>query len=314
MYGLSTPRRRPMTPGRRDHVLPSFNSPASIKIGRMLESAFAGGASGSNGSGNGGASISLEDELPGDIAETMAASAVISTSEEYDPPRVWFQREEDRRQNEEFTKRVDEMVQELKRLVRDRKTEHERRMTECTERQARMTVDMDTLEKENSAILSALKEETNSEDAVSSAIANLQSKQRQAQDTVGKLLHKKEMLEKELERKQAVISNKRRVFETQSAKNAPELAFFEEKMGISIVGGSKDILTFIFTRISLPEPLRQFSVTIDLSQREYRATKCKPEIADLDSHVEWLNTTRDFFGFLKRIRREFVELYLNESV
>ncbi|KAJ2401518.1 kinetochore-associated Ndc80 complex subunit spc25 [Coemansia sp. RSA 2559] len=302
--GFSTPRRRPMTPGRRDHALPSFNSPASIKVGRMLESTFAGSI------GN----ISLEDELPSDIAEGIAASAVTATSEEYDPPRVWFQRDEDRRQNEEFTRRVDEMVQELKRLVRDRKAEYERRTTEYAERQSRMTADMETLERENSSILSALKEENSSEDALSSAITSLQSKQKQIQSATDKLADKKKAVEKELDRKLAVIARKEQVLGMQSAKNEPELEFFEKKMGIAIFGGTTDMLTFVFSRISLSDPLRQFSVTIDLSQREYRVTSCKPNLSNLESHVEWLNATRDFFGFLKRIRHEFVEFYANESM
>ncbi|KAJ2550272.1 kinetochore-associated Ndc80 complex subunit spc25 [Coemansia sp. RSA 1933] len=290
-----------MTPGRRDHALPSFNSPASIKVGRMLESTFNG-------------NMSLEDGLPSDVAEGIAASAVTTTSEEYDPPRVWFQRDEDRRQNEEFTRRVDEMVQELKRLVRDRKTEYERRTTEYAERQARMTADMETLERENSTILSALKEENSSEDALSSTITSLQSKQKQAQEAADKLVDKKKALERELDRKLAVIANKKMVLDTQSAKNVPELEFFEKKMGIAIVGGTADMLTFVFSCISLSDPLRQFSVTIDLSKHEYRATGCKPKLDNLDSHIEWLNATRDFFGFLKRIRHEFVEFYANESM
>ncbi|KAJ2351279.1 hypothetical protein GGF43_004078, partial [Coemansia sp. RSA 2618] len=76
---------------------------------------------------------SLEDELPNDVTENIAAAAISNTAEEYDPPRVWFQRDEDRRQNEEFTRRVDEMVQELKRLVRDRKNEHTGQMNELSE-------------------------------------------------------------------------------------------------------------------------------------------------------------------------------------
>ncbi|KAJ2749548.1 hypothetical protein GGI19_005602, partial [Coemansia pectinata] len=77
--GFSTPRRRPTTPGRRDHILPSFNSPASAKLSRLLES-------------------TPLDELPQEPLPT-----------DYDPPRVWFQRDEDKRQNSEFTRRVDEM-------------------------------------------------------------------------------------------------------------------------------------------------------------------------------------------------------------
>ncbi|KAJ2147474.1 kinetochore-associated Ndc80 complex subunit spc25 [Coemansia sp. RSA 678] len=298
--GLTTPRRRPMTPGRRDHSLPSFNSPASIKIGRMLESAYSNTA--------------LDDELPGEVAENIAAAAMSGTAEEYDPPRVWFQRDEDRRQNEEFTRRVDEMVQELKRLVRDRKSEHTSQMNEWNERQSRMAADMSALEKENSSILSALKEEHGEETELSNAIASLQIKQRQSESTTKQLTEKKRALETELARRHNVVAEKRQVLGMQSAKNPPELAFFENQMGISIVGGQKDVLTFVFTFISLSEPSRPFTISIDLSQREYAVTKCVPAIADLQTHVDWLNMSRDFFGFLKRIRRGFVDHYLGSAI
>ncbi|KAJ1966445.1 kinetochore-associated Ndc80 complex subunit spc25 [Dipsacomyces acuminosporus] len=304
--GFSTPRRRPMTPGRRDHVLPTFNSPASIRLGRMLESAYAG----NNGT-------SLDDELPDQITDelsnTAVSAAVAATTEEYDPPRVWFQREEDRRQNDEFTKRVDEMVQELKRLVRERKADHDRQITECAEREARMSSDMELLEKENKTILSALQSDLSEEDALSKAINSLQSKQHQAEQETSKLAKRKAKLELELKRRQEAIAEKRQVLDRQMAKNKPEIKFFEDKMGISIVGGQKDALTFVFTQISLSEPSRPFSISIDLSQREYRVLKCKPDIANLQTHVDWLNASRDFFGFLKRVRHEFSDTYFNEG-
>ncbi|KAI8320187.1 hypothetical protein GQ54DRAFT_298821 [Martensiomyces pterosporus] len=304
--GFSTPRRRPLTPGRRDHVLPAFNSPASIKIGRMLESAYAGGKGGPLGE-------ELPEEITDELSATTVAAAVVSTSEEYDPPRVWLQRDEDKRQNEEFTKRVDEMVQELKRLVRERKTDHDRQVAECAERQTRMSADMESLEKENSTILSALKSDLGEEDALSKTISSLQSKQRQAQDETSTLAKGKSKLELELRRRQEAIAEKKLVLDAQAANNRPELEFFEEKMGISIVGGQKDLLTFVFTQISLSEPLRPFSIAVDLSQREYKVAKCNPELANLQAHVDWLNMSRDFFGFLKRIRREFSDHYFSEA-
>ncbi|KAI9466472.1 kinetochore-associated Ndc80 complex subunit spc25 [Coemansia sp. RSA 989] len=297
--GLSTPRRRPLTPGRRDRTLPSFNSPASIRISRMLDTAY---------------NATLDEELPGDITESITAAALKSTTDEYDPPRVWFQREEDRKQNDEFIRRVDEMVQELKRLIRDRKNEHNGEISELNDRKSRMTADMELLEKENSNILSALKDERAKETELSNDIASLQIKQKQASNSARQLLEKKRMLEQELAQRKSIIAEKRQVLAVQAAKNSPELAFFENQMGISIVGGERDILTFIFTYISLSEPSRPFSISMDLSQREYSVKKCSPVIADLQTHVDWLNASRDFFGFLKRIRRGFVEHYLNSTI
>ncbi|KAJ2081932.1 kinetochore-associated Ndc80 complex subunit spc25 [Coemansia sp. RSA 988] len=301
--GFSTPRRRALTPGRRGYELPSFNSPASIKVGRMLESAYSNVGS-----------ASLEDGLPGDMVEGMTAAAVTSTTEEYDPPRVWFQRDEDRRQNEEFTRRVDEMVHELKRLIRDRKSEHTSQMAEWIERQSRMSTDMSALEKENSFILSALKEEHSEENNLSNSIASLQIKQKQSEQCADKLAEKKQALEAELARRQKAIAEKRQILDVQKTKNVPEIEFFKNQMGISISSEHKDMLTFVFTQISLSDPSRPFSISVDLSQREYSITKCTPALANIQSHVDWLNMSRDFFGFLKRIRRGFAEHYLNSTI
>ncbi|KAJ2615205.1 kinetochore-associated Ndc80 complex subunit spc25 [Coemansia sp. RSA 1365] len=303
--GFSTPRRRPLTPGRRDYELPSFNSPASAKIGRMLESAY----SNSNGSG-----AILSDELPGDVVEGLAAAAVSSTTEEYEPPRVWFQLIEDSRQNKEFTQRVDEMIQQLKRLIRDRSNEHTVQMAVWTEEQSRISADINALEKENSSILSVLKDEHDEENNLSNAITSLQIKQQQTEESADKLVSKKSALEEELAHRQNVIAEKRQVLDSQKAKNAPELEFFKNQMGISIHSERKDMLTFVFTQISPSEPSRPFSISVDLSQREYSVTVCTPPLSNLKTHVDWLNISRDFFGFLKRIRQGFVEHYLNSTI
>ncbi|KAI7830885.1 hypothetical protein BX661DRAFT_180246 [Kickxella alabastrina] len=218
--GFTTPRRRPMTPGRRDHVLPSFNSPASIKVGRLLETAYSGLSSGA---------MSLEDELPGHIVDGLSANAVASTSEEYEAPRVWFQKDEDRRQNQEFTRRVDEMVQELKRLIRERAKDYAHQIDEGKERERRMVGDMEALEAENKEIVRALKDEHGEEEALCREISALQVKQREVLEGANQMSGMVARLEMEIARKQKAADEKKRVLEAQAAKNQPELDFFEKK-------------------------------------------------------------------------------------
>ncbi|KAJ2062094.1 kinetochore-associated Ndc80 complex subunit spc25 [Coemansia sp. S146] len=281
--GFSTPRRRPTTPGRRDHILPSFNSPASAKLSRLLES-------------------TPLDELPQEPLPT-----------DYDPPRVWFQRDEDKRQNSEFTRRVDEMVAELKRLLRERRLEHERQVHEAHERETRMARDMESLETEHRGVLDALKDELGAEDELSRMVGKLQVAEKSSREAVARLVKRKEALEVVLAGKQRVVDEKREVIRAQREKNLPELGFFENKMGLAVVGGGQpSLLSFVFTLISLSDPQRPFTITLDLSQRAYQATHCSPRLDGLSAHVEWLNETRDFHGFLKRIRHEFSTLY-NET-
>ncbi|KAJ2817131.1 kinetochore-associated Ndc80 complex subunit spc25, partial [Coemansia sp. 'formosensis'] len=247
--GFTTPRRRPTTPGRRDHILPTFASPLSAKLDRLLES------------------TPLED-VPKELI-----------SSDYEAPRVWFQRDEDKKQNSEFTRRVDEMVTELKRLMRERRADHEHQVGEAVERQARMAGDMEALEAEHRGVLDALKGEMGAEDALSQALAALQVREQRGRDAVSALAKQKERLEAVLLRKQQIIDEKRHVLGAQRKRNAPELKFFAERMGLEVVGGGDPaLLTFVFTLISLSEPQRPFAITLDLSQRAYRATQCKPPL------------------------------------
>ncbi|KAJ1721105.1 kinetochore-associated Ndc80 complex subunit spc25 [Coemansia erecta] len=302
--GLSTPRRRPMTPGRRDHVLPSFNSPASAKVSRLLGSAY---------SGPPGMSLSLDEELPMHVVDQLASEAVTTTSEEYEAPRVWFQKDEDRRQNSEFIRRVDEMVQEVRRLILERTGRYEKQAEEGRERDRQIMRDMEALEAENKGILSALKEEHGEEEELSRGISGLQVRQREVKEVVNQLSSQVARLETELEKKQKAIDEKRRVLGEQAEKNRPEVEFFEKRMGVTIDnGGDDDTLTFAFTLISLSEPLRPFSITVSMAQREYRVTRCTPKIRDIDRLVDELNSSRDFFAFIKRVRKAFVDQYHEE--
>ncbi|KAJ2910024.1 kinetochore-associated Ndc80 complex subunit spc25 [Coemansia aciculifera] len=294
--GFSTPRRRPLTPGRRDHILPLFTSPASAKITRLF----------STHPSSAGTLAEVAEEGGGGEAAPIAV--------DYDAPRVWFQRDEDKRQNTEFTRRVDEMVAELRRLIRERRSEHEQQVGEAREREQRMSRDMEALEAENRGVLAALKDELGAEDRLSSDVRRLDAQLKEAREKGAALVKKRDGVQRAVEVKQAAVDEKRGVLEGQQKGNEGELAFFGDRMGLRIVGGGEaDRLSFVFTLISLSEPQKPYAVTVDLSQREYRATSCKPLVGELDDHVEWLNSSRDFFGFLKRMRHSFVNHYFNES-
>ncbi|KAJ2496093.1 kinetochore-associated Ndc80 complex subunit spc25 [Coemansia sp. RSA 2052] len=201
------------------------------------------------------------------------------------------------------------MVTELKRLVREQRVEHERQMGEAQEREVRMARDMDGLETEHQGVLAALKDELSAEDELSSELGRLQVRQRMGVEAVRMLVARRDRAQTAVNERLAVVEEKRAVLGVQRAVNELELKFFEEKMGLAVSGGGNpDLLTFVFTQISVSDPHRAYTVTVDLSQREYQATDCKPPLPGLQGHVEWLNTSRDFYGFLKRVRREFISL------
>jgi len=113
-------------------------------------------------------------------------------------------------------------------------------------------------------------------------------------------------------------SVERRALAAQESKNGPELSFWEEHLAMKIEGVKEDVLRIVYSHISETDWMREYSLTIDLSERDYKGAtrpnysltlviECKPSISQLDELVQKLNRTREFFEFLKWIRQAFKE-------
>ncbi|KAM3579153.1 kinetochore-associated Ndc80 complex subunit spc25 [Umbelopsis sp. WA50703] len=104
---------------------------------------------------------------------------------------------------------------------------------------------------------------------------------------------------------QIAKDNARNENAVQQHKNVPELLCYEEKLACKIVGVSTDVLTFQFHNIDENDWNRKFSVTIQIAGKQYNYKSCDPELPELKSLIDELNTSRDFFRFLKRVRQAF---------
>ncbi|KAJ1671497.1 hypothetical protein GGF38_000763, partial [Coemansia sp. RSA 25] len=107
------------------------------------------------------------------------------------------------------------------------------------------------------------------EDELSSELGRLQVRQRMGVEAVRMLVARRDRAQTAVNERLAVVEEKRAVLGVQRAVNELELKFFEEKMGLAVSGGGNpDLLTFVFTQISVSDPHRAYTVTVDLSQRE----------------------------------------------
>ncbi|GAA6049273.1 hypothetical protein JCM3770_005916 [Rhodotorula araucariae] len=120
----------------------------------------------------------------------------------------------------------------------------------------------------------------------------------------------KEILVK-LEARRELKARQRAAFAKQVSRNAPELAFFEQKLGLKIRGRARDVVQFKFQHIDPGSFARTFSFDLDASKPTYALTAISPAslvpapvVAAL---VARLNETRDLYAFLRAIRREFVD-------
>lgn len=65
-------------------------------------------------------------------------------------------------------------------------------------------------------------------------------------------------------------------------------------------------MKFVFTKIDKDDWNRECSFFLDVSQNDYQILNCNPALDNIESLNKELNVNRDFYQFLKVIRKEFV--------
>ncbi|KAG0371749.1 kinetochore-associated Ndc80 complex subunit spc25 [Mortierella sp. AD032] len=114
-----------------------------------------------------------------------------------------------------------------------------------------------------------------------------------------------ELLRKEVKAKREAKIALKKALDEQVLKNKPELASFESFLSMRIVGVKVDHIGFVFTRISEQDWEREYTITLDVSQHHFSASDCSPALPELPALLQYLNETRDFYGFMKRVRQAF---------
>ena len=67
-----------------------------------------------------------------------------------------------------------------------------------------------------------------------------------------------------------------------------------------------DVIKFVFTHINEQDWNEEYYFVVDMSYASvYKLIACKPMLKDIDSWMEWLNSSRDFYTFLKKMRKGF---------
>ncbi|KAJ1675066.1 kinetochore-associated Ndc80 complex subunit spc25, partial [Spiromyces aspiralis] len=229
--------------------------------------------------------------------------------DEYEPPTVKFYRTEDKKHITEFVRRVDELVEDIKKLINGRRAEFEAKIQQNLEREKEMAAEVEALTKQHQQLVKAFEDEHSREEVMQVSVEQLEVEQEQINLEVAELEEELSQLECELEERKRGLERMRGVVESQQKEDRPELEFFERVLGLEIRGGDRDNeLVFVFTKVSTIYPDKPYLIAVDLSKRTYKVSRCEPAISKLDQLVDWLNETRDFYSFLKKLRAEFVTL------
>ncbi|KAK9471668.1 chromosome segregation protein Spc25-domain-containing protein [Dipodascopsis tothii] len=93
----------------------------------------------------------------------------------------------------------------------------------------------------------------------------------------------------------------------QSSLNAPELTFWESRLGVRIEGVQDDMLKIVFTLVNEAAWEREYWVILDLASRDYGITQTEPALPAevLAGVTARFNESRTFGVFLKAMRQAF---------
>ncbi|KAH3681885.1 hypothetical protein WICPIJ_007191 [Wickerhamomyces pijperi] len=97
----------------------------------------------------------------------------------------------------------------------------------------------------------------------------------------------------------------------QNDQNLPEVELYERLLGIKIESIALDILKITLTNIDSAVPEKQYSITLDISEEEYKITESTPEVhesEEVQGFLTLLNDDGNIVLFLKRVRIVFKTL------
>jgi len=113
-----------------------------------------------------------------------------------------------------------------------------------------------------------------------------------------------------IDNKRAKISKEKSELAAQATHNQPELAFWEDYLGLRIEGaGRTDHIRFVFTCLDEVEMDREFEVVLSMERREYEIVGTRPKLNRevVEMCTETLNDTRNVPRFLKDVRESFIK-------
>ncbi|KXS15600.1 hypothetical protein M427DRAFT_135056 [Gonapodya prolifera JEL478] len=87
---------------------------------------------------------------------------------------------------------------------------------------------------------------------------------------------------------------------------------YEKVLEMKITIVRDGYLRFVFDHINERDLEREYVFTVNVAQREYEIEECEPALPELAALTHELNETRDFYGFVRMVRRAFSELARSE--
>ncbi|KAK6499244.1 kinetochore-associated Ndc80 complex subunit spc25 [Arthrobotrys conoides] len=223
-------------------------------------------------------------------------------------PNVNFGFDELKERMAKFTAAFDEFIEKRREKALEARTAFARDLADLNENQKTVKKNIEHYEQEEIKIAANTEKEIQETADLESEIATIKSERSSRQsenETLSSQLREQSIAiqkrrQKLLEEKQALAS--------QANHNQPELAFWEDYLGLRIEGaGRLDHVRFIFTVIDERDLEREFEVVLSVESRDYEIIGARPKLDEATKQrcLDTLNETRSIAKFLKIVREEF---------
>ncbi|KAI8928754.1 chromosome segregation protein Spc25-domain-containing protein [Entophlyctis helioformis] len=110
----------------------------------------------------------------------------------------------------------------------------------------------------------------------------------------------------EIQSRRQALEDRRRERDDKVAEMTPDLEMYERMLSMRIFTSKSNIISFVFTHINEMDYDKEYSFELGVSDQLYLLVSCKPMLPNVDRWMEWLNSTRDLYPFIKAMRRGFV--------
>ncbi|KAF9439098.1 kinetochore-associated Ndc80 complex subunit spc25 [Entomortierella beljakovae] len=204
-----------------------------------------------------------------------------------------------------FITEFNNSVQKIKTKIAENTEQWVQDTSEARESDRELREAMKTALAEEASLAKDLMKEKEEASNMSKAIQELSERDDEMAQVRSSLEEQVAILRREVKAKREAKIAQKKALDEQVLKNRPELAIFESVLAMRIVGIKEDHIGFVFTRINELDWDQEYTITIDVSHHEFAVSECSHNIPELPSLLKHLNETRDFYGFLKRIRKSF---------
>ncbi|KAJ3290747.1 hypothetical protein HDU76_007365, partial [Blyttiomyces sp. JEL0837] len=207
-----------------------------------------------------------------------------------------------------FIKKFNGWLAAKKDSIKAGQSQHDQQMLKNQAKLAEMKRDIESVKSKILEINKHVENEKSQEMQAEKMVADLAEKKADKERLKSTMAAEVELLSREVAMRKEGLRRRIEQREAHASKNYPEMIFYEQKLAFKITSLKHGILKVSFTHINEKNWDQEFGFIVDVSvDGKYEVTDCVPLLPNLSDLTVFLNETRDFYRFLKEMRKGFVE-------